>query len=75
MREDGDANFEIAIGAFDEPDRIGPLTEQVGIESRVSWFEHMHLLPEQTTTETRTPQDLAKLKTLQHPDYDTELWP
>ena len=75
MREDGDANFEIAIGAFDEPDRIGPLTEQVGIESRVSWFEHMHLLPEQTTTETRTPQDLAKLKTFQHPDYDTELWP
>ena len=74
MREDGDANVEIAIGAFDEPGRIGPLIEQVGIESRVSWFNGMHLLPEQSTSETRTPQDLARLKSLQHPDYDTDHW-
>ena len=75
MHEDGDSNFELAIGAFDEPSRVGPLTEQVGVESRVSWFREMHLLPEQTTPETRTPQDLAKLKSLQHPDHDTEHWP
>jgi hypothetical protein len=75
MREDGDDNFELAIGAFDEPSRIGPLTEQVGVEGRVSWFKDMHLLPEQTTAETRTPQDLAKLRSLQHPDHDTDHWP
>ena len=75
MREDGDSNFELAIGAFDEPSRVGPLAEQVGVESRVSWFSDMHLLPEQTTPETRTPQDLAKLKSLQHPDHDTDHWP
>ena len=75
MREDGDANFELAIGSFDEPSSLGPLEEQVGVESRVSWFRDMHLLPEQTTSETRTPQDLAKLKSLQHPDHDTDHWP
>lgn len=75
MREDGDGNFELAIGAFDEPSRIGPLTEQVGVESRVSWFKDMHLLPENTTAETRTPWDLTKLKSRQHPDHDTDHWP
>ena len=75
MREDGDDNFELAMGAFDNPSDVGPLAEQVGVESRVSWFNDMHLLPEQTTAETRTPQDLAKLKSLQHPDHDTDHWP
>ena len=75
MREDGDVNFEISTGAFDSLSSIGPLAEQVGVESRVSWFNDMHRLPEKTTAETRTPQDLAKLKSLQHPDHDTEHWP
>jgi hypothetical protein len=75
MREDGDDNFELAIGAFDEPARIGPLTEQLGVEGRLPCFNDMHLLPERTTVETRTPQDLAKLKSLQHPDHDTDHWP
>jgi hypothetical protein len=75
MREDGDDNFELAIGAFDEPARVGPLTEQAGVETRVSWFKDMRLLPEHTTAETRTPQDLAKLKSRQHPDHDTDHWP
>jgi hypothetical protein len=75
MREDGDSNFELAIGAFDKPSKVGPLIEQAGVESRVSWFRDMHLLPEQTTEETRTPQDLARLKSLQHPDRDTDHWP
>jgi hypothetical protein len=75
MREDGDENYELAIGALDEPSRVGPLTEQVGVEGRVSWFKDMHLLPEQITAETRNAQDLARLKSLQHPDHDTEHWP
>jgi hypothetical protein len=75
MHEDGDDIFELAIGAFDNPSDVGPLAEQAGIESRVSWFNDMHRLPEQTTAETRSPRDLAKLKSLQHPDHDTEHWP
>jgi hypothetical protein len=75
MREDGDDILELAIGSFDTPSDVGPLTEQVGIENRVSWFNDMHLLPERTTAETRTPHELSKLKSLQHPDHDTEHWP
>jgi hypothetical protein len=71
MREDGDANIELAIGSFDDPNRVGPLLEQVGVESRVAWFDTMHGLPEARTTDYRTPSDMAKLKSLQHPDYDT----
>ncbi len=75
MREDSDPNIEIAMGAFDEPNRLGPIVEQVGIESRVAWFNDMHLAPAQTTAETRSPEDLARLKSLQHPDHDTDHWP
>jgi hypothetical protein len=75
MREDGDPNFEMSIGSLDDPDAIAPLTDQVGIESKVSWFESMHLLPQRTTDEDRTPEDLARLNSLQHPDRDTDHWP
>jgi hypothetical protein len=71
MREDGDAHIELAIGAFDQPDWVGPPVSQVGVESRLPWFRDMHKLPESTTADDRTPEDLAKLKSLQHPDYDT----
>jgi hypothetical protein len=71
MREDGDANIELAIGCFDQPNAVGPFTEQAGVESRVSWFNGLHLLPEEVTEETRSLADMAKLKSLQHPDYDT----
>ena len=37
MREDQDPDYEIAIGTLDEPNAIGPMTEQSGIESRVDW--------------------------------------
>jgi hypothetical protein len=75
LHEDGDANCEIAMGAFDEPNRLGPIAEQGGIESRVAWFNDMHSAPARTTAESRSPEDLAKLKSLQHPDHDTDTWP
>jgi hypothetical protein len=71
MKEAGDANIELAIGSFDEPNRAGPLATQVGVESRLVWFGDIHKLPESTTAEDRTPEDLVKLASLQHPDYDT----
>jgi hypothetical protein len=70
MREDGDLNFEIAIGSLDNPNAIGPMTEQAGVESKLDWFDAMHLLPSKKTTDYRSPEDLQKLKSLQHPDYD-----
>jgi hypothetical protein len=75
MREDGDENYEMAIGTLDDPNAIGPMTEQSGIESKVSWFETMAGLPEQRTGDYRSSQDLDRLRSLQHPDHDTEHWP
>ncbi len=71
MREDGDDHIELAIGAFDQPELVGPLESQVGVESRLAWFNDMHRLPESTTAQDRTPDDLVRLKSLQHPDHDT----
>ena len=75
MHEDGDTNFEMAIGTLDDPNAIAPMTEQSGVESKLSWFDAMPDLPVQTTAEDRSPADLRKLRTLQHPDHDTEHWP
>jgi hypothetical protein len=70
MREDGDPNIELAIGAFDHPNEVGPLVDQVGIESRLAWFETMHKLPEKMTTDYNSPEEMLLLKSLQHPDHD-----
>lgn len=75
MREDGDAHYEIAIGSLDDPNAIGAMTEQSGIESKVAWFDAMATLPTQRTSDYRTADDLLRLKSLQHPDHDTEHWP
>lgn len=75
MREDGDPTYEIAIGSLDDPNVIAPMTEQSGIESKVRWFDAMFGLPARTTADYRTPEDMQKLKSLQHPDHDTEHWP
>ena len=72
---DGDANFELAIGAFDEPSSVGPLAEQVGVESRVSWFGTCISCRNKPPARRALPRILAKLKSLQHPDHDTDHWP
>jgi hypothetical protein len=75
MREDGDPNYELAIGALDDPEAISPMTEQSGTESKLSWFDGLPDLPGQTTEDDRSTADLERLKSLQHPDHDTEHWP
>jgi hypothetical protein len=75
MREDGDPNYEIAIGTLDDPNAIGPMTEQSGTESKLTWFDAMAGLPARRTCDYRSPEELAKLASLQHPDHDTEHWP
>ncbi len=74
MREDGDGNIEMAIGTLDNPNSVGPMAEQSGVESRVSWFDSIAGVPEQQTTDYRLPEETEKLKSLQHPDHDTEHW-
>jgi len=74
MKEDGDPNYEIAIGSLDDPE-LAPPTEQAGVESELSWFKSMSSQPGYTTEGKASPERMAKLKTLQHPDHDTETWP
>ena len=75
MREDGDSNIEIAIGSLDDPNAIAAMTGQSGSESKLLWFDAMRDLPPETTAESRTPEDMKKLKCFQHADHDTEKWP
>lgn len=74
MREDGDPNYEMAIGTLDDPERAPPTT-QVGVESELSWFASLHALPSRRTDEDRNAADLTRLASRQHPDHDTEAWP
>lgn len=74
MKEDGDPTYEIAIGSLDNPE-LAPPSQQVGIEARLSWFKSLPELPGHSTEDDRTPADLAKLRSLQHPDHDTKVWP
>lgn len=75
MHEAEDSNIELAIGSLDNPNAIGNLTSQDGVESRVKWFSQMQNLPMRKTDQTRPRDELVKLKSLQHPDYDTAVWP
>lgn len=74
MREDGDPNYEIAIGTLDDPNDISAMERQVGVESMVAWFPALMSLPRSTTAQERTPEDLQRLATRQHPDHDTTAW-
>jgi hypothetical protein len=74
MKEDDYGVWEIAIGSLDNP-ALAPPTTQVGIESELPWFATLHALTRKRTDEDRSPEDLQKLKSLQHPDHDTDTWP
>jgi hypothetical protein len=67
MQEDGDENIDLAIGTLDNPNAAVPI-RQSGIESRLSWFASLATLPEETTADYRSAEDLEKLKSLQQPD-------
>jgi hypothetical protein len=75
MREDGDSNIELAIGALDQPNDITELVQQSGVESKLHWFNALAHLPEETSDASRTPEDMQNLASFQHPDHDTENWP
>lgn len=65
----------IAIGAFDEPERIVP-TLQYGTEGKISYVDHLPELPGHPTEEDIAALPfLAELKSYQHPDHDTDHWP
>jgi hypothetical protein len=71
MHDDDDLDIEIAIGSLDQPNDIPPLSKQSAVESKLDWFDGMHSLPEERMEDYRTPDDMKKLASRQHPDHDT----
>ena len=75
MYEKGDGFIDIAVGTLDNPNAVGSLQAQIGIESRVQWWNTITALPEKTTEDLLTTEELKKYQSLQHPDYNTVVWP
>jgi hypothetical protein len=65
-------NFTIA--SLDRPAGVAP-EFQMGIESRLPWFETLPGLPAHRTEDLVSAERLALIDSLQHPDRDTEVWP
>ncbi len=65
--------ISFTIGSLDEPERVKPAA-QYSVESRVSWFHELAGLPDNRTEDLIPPDWLARIKSRQHPDHDTDDW-
>jgi hypothetical protein len=74
MRDDGDPNYDMAIGTLDRPNDAPP-SHQVGVESELSWFKGLRDLPRSKTSDYNSPEQLKRYVSRQHPDHDTDVWP
>ncbi len=73
--QDQDADrINFTIASLDRPAGVAP-EFQMGIESRLPWFEALPGLTPHRTEDLETVERLALMKNLQHPDRDTETWP
>lgn len=64
----------LAIGAFDEPDRVKPVV-QFGVEAKVGYVDRLYELPqEETEADLANAPYLADIVNYQHPDHDTAEW-
>ena len=62
-------HMNVAIGSLDTPAVAVP-RQQYGIESRLPCFGTLHTLPGTRTEDDVAPDDMLKLKSLQHRDSD-----
>ncbi|MCM2292008.1 GFA family protein [Allorhizobium sp. BGMRC 0089] len=67
--EDG---VELAIGAFDHPEKIEPEI-QVNYGKRIPWIDHLFEKPKFSSPEYDAKW--ANIESWQHPDHDTDHWP
>ncbi len=66
--------LELAIGAFDEPEKVAPKI-QVNVASKLDFVDHLHELPVKDDPEDEWLDFMAGIHSNQHPDHDTEDWP
>ncbi len=71
---DSAPHMNISIGSLDNP-VLAKVEHQYGIEGMIPAFPALHDLPASRTEGDISPEDLEKLKSLQHPDHDTDHWP
>ena len=64
----------ISLGSLDDPSKVPPEI-QIGIESRMPWFDTLPGLPEKNTAEAIPAERLARIESHQHPDHPTDMWP
>mgnify|MGYP002037467614 FL=1 len=64
--------IELAIGAFDHPERFEPQI-QVNHHQRLPWIDTLFEKPAFDSEEMTT--FFASIESYQHPDHDTEKWP
>ena len=72
----GDDYADINIATLDDPDAVAP-RHQFGNESRVAYFDVLHVLPgRETTTESSIPElaQTIAASNHQHPDEDSQDW-
>jgi hypothetical protein len=72
---DAPDGLALSIGAFDDPTDIAPRI-QWGVEGKLPYVDHIPALPASRTDEDlHDAPFLAELKSFQHPDHDTDVWP
>ncbi|MEQ1671839.1 MAG: GFA family protein [Hyphomicrobium sp.] len=65
----------LAIGAFDQPQTIEPCM-QFGVEAKLTYVDEIASLPNRDTlADLDAAPFLTSIKSYQHPDHDTDVWP
>jgi hypothetical protein len=64
----------VSLGSLDHPEQVAP-KEQCGMESAMPFLSDLAGLKGTRTEEDTPAERLARIKTRQHPDHDTDQWP
>jgi hypothetical protein len=62
--------ISVSLGSLDDPSRVVP-AQQFGIESRLPFVATLASLPGTRTEDDIPPEEMARLKSRQHPDAPT----
>ncbi len=66
--------LELAIGAFDHPEKVAPVI-QVNMNDKQPFFDTLTSLPVKDDPSDEWLDFMAGIHSNQHPDHDTESWP
>jgi hypothetical protein len=75
MRAPGEAH-DVTVGSLDRPDSVGRIETQIGMEDKCRWFDSIaDAEPSDRGYGDCSPEEMARRRSFQHPDHDTEVWP